>query len=246
MQQLSPQSNQPSQESGTIRGTAVVPRIPVAGPPLRKYSVVRDLYWGTVLGDFAPAIGIPGALIQAVLGYVPVLGTITALRDATAGFWRHDAVGIVLNCLALFPVLGGLAKTADVLHGLRGLHGLHRAYTSSQQASQQPGEMTAGQTRHGGFGCLGLAVSVIVLACGLVFSAGIHAVSLSLTNAWPLAASTMFVGNGALIVTLGLATLGVSIGEVICVGSRAWLGVIFLPAVIYIGLQLALPLQLLG
>lgn len=158
-----------------MRDTAVVPRIPVSGPPLRKYSVVRDLYWGTVLGDFAPAIGIPGALIQAVLGYVPVLGTITALRDATAGFWRHDDVGIVLNCLALFPVLGGLAKTADVLHGLRGLHGLHRAYTSSQQ----PGEMTAGQTRRGGFGCLGLAVSVIVLACGLVFSAGIHAVSLS-------------------------------------------------------------------
>jgi hypothetical protein len=203
----------------------------------REYSVIRDIYWGAVWGDFAPRVGIPGALTQALLGYVPVVGTITALRDAVADIRGHDGIGTILNLLAAFPVLGGLAKTADVLHGL---HRLHRAYSSRESDQRQPVEETreAVSRRHG-YGCLAFFVSLVIVALGVFYGVGIHIASHYVGRSWPLGANTAVLGNGMLVVGVGLAVLGFSIGEVICVGSRAWFGVIFLPVAIYVGMLLA-------
>jgi hypothetical protein len=203
----------------------------------REYSVIRDIYWGAVWGDFAPRVGIPGALTQALLGYVPVVGTITALRDVVADIRGHDGVGTILNLLAAFPVLGGLAKTADVLHGL---HRLHRAYSSHQGDQTQPAEETraAAGGRHG-YGCLAFFVSLVMVALGVFYGVGIHIASHYVGRSWPLGANTAVFGNGMLVVGVGLAVLGFSIGEVICVGSRAWFGVIFLPGAIFVGVLLA-------
>lgn len=222
------------QQSGYNSGSA--PSLVAESKARPRYSVIRDIYWGAVWGDFAPRVGIPGALTQALLGYVPVIGTITALRDAVADIRSHDGLGTILNILAAFPVLGGLAKTADVLHGL---HRLHRAYSRHQSDQVQPEEtrVTAGGRR--GFGCLAFVVSLVMLALGVFYGLGIHIASHYVGQSWPVGANTAVVGNGMLVVTVGLAVLGFSVGEVICVGSRAWFGVIFLPATIYLGVLLA-------
>jgi hypothetical protein len=198
----------------------------------RKYSLIGDIYRGAILGDFSPSIGIPGAITQALLGYVPVVGTAAALRDAVADWRLHDGVGLILNVFAAFPVLGGVAKTADVLHVL---HRLHRAYTGRR--TNQESE-AAPRPRHG-FGCLAFMISATMIGLGILYGLGIHFAAQYASTAWPLNSNTLLIGNGILVATIGLAALGLSVGEVICAGSRAWLGVIFLPAAIFIGLLLA-------
>lgn len=81
----------------------------------RRSSIVQDIVRGAFLGDYAPELGLPGALTQVVLSFVPVVGTLCALRDARADQVRRDRPGVILNLLATFPLLGGVAKTAEVL-----------------------------------------------------------------------------------------------------------------------------------
>ena len=84
-------------------------------------GLVRDIVRGAVLGDFAPALGLAGAVTQVVLGYLPVVGTLAALRDAAAAWRRRDRPGCALNLLAVVPVIGGVAKTVEVLRDARRL-----------------------------------------------------------------------------------------------------------------------------
>jgi hypothetical protein len=225
-----PSDHQDLSTYGSARAPAVVASRPAPTRP--KYSLVGDIYRGAVWGDFSPSIGIPGAVTQALLGYVPVVGTATALRDAVADWRGHDGVGLILNIFAAFPVLGGLAKTADVLHVL---HRLHRAYTGREK--NQEGE-TAVRPRHG-LGCLAFVISATMIVLGIFYGLGIHFAAQYARTAWPLNSNTLFIGNGILVATIGLAALGLSVGEVICAGSRAWFGVIFLPVAMFIGLLLA-------
>jgi len=81
----------------------------------RRSSIGRDIIRGAFLGDYAPSLGLPGALTQVALSFVPVVGTLCALRDAQADRVRRDRPGVVLNLLAALPVFGGVAKTAEVL-----------------------------------------------------------------------------------------------------------------------------------
>lgn len=81
----------------------------------RWSSIGRDIMQGAFLGDYAPALGLPGAVTQVALSFVPVVGTLCALRDAQADRVRRDRPGVVLNLLAALPVFGGIAKTAEVL-----------------------------------------------------------------------------------------------------------------------------------
>jgi hypothetical protein len=233
--QRQPEPSSRRQQSG-YHG-ALAPSLAAERETRHQYSVIRDIYSGAVLGDFAPTVGIPGALTHALLGYVPIVGTITALRDAVADIRVRDGAGIILNLLAIFPVLGGLAKTADVLHGL---HRLNRAYNGRQDEQRQSAEeLIESVGRRRGYGCLAFFVSLVMVALGVFYGVGIHIASQYGGRSWPLGANTALVGNGVLVVGVGLAVLGFSIGEVICVGSRAWLGVIFLPAAIYVGVLLA-------
>lgn len=101
----------------------------------RRSSIGGDIMQGALLGDYAPALGLPGALTQVALSFVPVVGTLCALRDAQANRVRQDHPGVVLNLLAALPVFGGVAKTAEVLrHAQR----LKRGFDVSTQR-QRPG-----------------------------------------------------------------------------------------------------------
>jgi hypothetical protein len=92
-----------------------------SAPDQERTSVVSDVFKGALLGDFSKRLGPAGALTQIVIGYLPVAGTITAARDLLADVAAGDGLGVFLNLIAMFPVLGGIAKTAEVLHHLRRL-----------------------------------------------------------------------------------------------------------------------------
>jgi hypothetical protein len=49
-----------------------------------------------------------------MLSYVPVVGTLCAMRDYIACRRKGEPVEALLNGLALFPIAGGLPKTAEV------------------------------------------------------------------------------------------------------------------------------------
>ena len=216
---------QPPQPS-VSRPVATLP----AQSKLHHYSLPRDIYFGAVLGDFAPTLGIPGAVTQVALGYVPVVGSMTALRDAAADWKLHDALGVILNLLAIFPVLGGLSKTADVVHTL---HRLHRV---QHYVVHRMGDKQGEATRRRGYGCLAFLISVVMLALATTYGYAMYLAAQHARTSWPLGPTTPIAGNGPLVVVLGMAMVGLSIGEVICIGSRAWFGVIFLPAALFIGL----------
>src|SRR5258708_28220174 len=74
-------------------------------------SWLKDVFGGAVLGDFATEVHLPGAVTHAALGFVPVIGTVTALRDFVACWLDADGLGMVLNLLAVIPVFGGVPKT---------------------------------------------------------------------------------------------------------------------------------------
>jgi hypothetical protein len=96
----------------------------------RRIPFLRDIYNGAVRGDFAAEIGLAGALTQAALGFVPVVGTLCALRDVLADLRYRDRMGCLLNALALVPFLGGFPKTAEVIrvihHAGHVVHVSHR------------------------------------------------------------------------------------------------------------------------
>ncbi|HEY7782474.1 MAG TPA: hypothetical protein VIC85_19940 [Ktedonobacterales bacterium] len=79
---------------------------------------VVDVWRGAVIGDFATKVGFFGALTQALLGFVPVIGTLCAVRDLIADMRMGDRLGMLLNALAIFPVFGGVPKTIEVIHHL--------------------------------------------------------------------------------------------------------------------------------
>ncbi|HEX9037405.1 MAG TPA: hypothetical protein VF808_10490 [Ktedonobacterales bacterium] len=82
--------------------------------PYRR-SFLGDVAAGALYGDFAQDLRIPGALTQIVLSFLPLIGTLCAVRDLVADMRHRDRVGIVLNFFALAPVLGGVSKTLEVL-----------------------------------------------------------------------------------------------------------------------------------
>jgi hypothetical protein len=93
-----------------------------SAPDRERVPVLQDMLNGIFRGDFAKRLGPAGALTQMVVGFVPVAGTVAALRDLLADWAAGDALGVLLNIVALFPIFGGFAKTAEVLHHLRRLH----------------------------------------------------------------------------------------------------------------------------
>jgi hypothetical protein len=93
-------------------------------------SVFSDIAKGLFQGDYATELGLPGAAAQVALSFVPVVGTLCALRDASADQQRNDKPGVVLNLLSTVPVFGGAAKTAEVL---RHLQRLRRGYVVTRR-----------------------------------------------------------------------------------------------------------------
>lgn len=100
--------------------------------PTRRRSVLGDVSAGLFLGDFATDLGLPGAVTQIVVSFVPLIGSTCAVRDLIADLRRHDHVGAALNVLALTPILGGFSKTFEVIRSTA--HIGHAMHVSHQQA----------------------------------------------------------------------------------------------------------------
>ena len=95
----------------------------------------RDILRGALLGDFALDLGLAGAVTQVALAYTPLVGDICAVRDMIGDLYHKDRIGFLLSALALVPVLGGVAKTIDVIHNT---HRVGKALVRSRQRHAQP------------------------------------------------------------------------------------------------------------
>lgn len=95
---------------------------------------IRDILRGALLGDFALDLGLAGAITQVALAYTPVVGDICAVRDMVGDFYHRDRLGFLLSLLTLIPVLGGIAKTIDVIHNT---HRVGRALIRSRNRHAQ-------------------------------------------------------------------------------------------------------------
>lgn len=101
----------------------------------RRRSVLGDVTAALLLGDFAEELGMPGAVTQVVISFIPVLGSTCAIRDLIADLRRKDHVGATLNFLALTPVLGGFSKTFEVIRSTA--HVGHAMHISREQAARR-------------------------------------------------------------------------------------------------------------
>lgn len=105
--------------------------------PYRRRSFARDVAAGAFYGDFARDLRLPGAVMQIVLAFIPLIGTICAIRDLIADLRHHDRLGAFLNVLALTPILGGFSKTLEVVRGFA--HVGHAIHASNQRREQRVG-----------------------------------------------------------------------------------------------------------
>ena len=116
-----------------------------SAPDRERTSVIGDVVRGALLGDFAHSLGPAGAITQIVIGFLPVAGTLAAVRDLLADLAIGDALGMLLNLIAMFPVLGGIAKTAEVLHHLRRLQRSVRGFTTPASVLTEPDDQRGGR-----------------------------------------------------------------------------------------------------
>ena len=113
---------------------------PAAYPPQqqpyeRRPGLVRDVWNGALRGDFARNLGFFGGLTQIVIGFLPLFGTLAAMRDIVADLKYHDRLGCAFNTLALVPVFGGFSKTMDVIRVLH--HAGHVVHVAQRRKHQQ-------------------------------------------------------------------------------------------------------------
>lgn len=94
-----------------------------SGTPTEKNLAldVLDWIWGTVRGEFNPKQSVSQIIVDAVIGMVPLVGDVTAVRDLIAMILRmvddpekrKDAwewLTLVILLFALIPVIGGALK----------------------------------------------------------------------------------------------------------------------------------------
>jgi hypothetical protein len=129
-----------SGEEGTMRGTSRVTY--PASAPIQEWPAVRrrrpsllgEVWNGAVRGDFARNVGLVGGLTQIGIGFLPIIGTLAAMRDIVADLKYRDHLGCLFNGLALIPIVGGFSKTMDVLHLMA--HAGHAVHISQRRKQQ--------------------------------------------------------------------------------------------------------------
>ena len=151
--QTAPQWPAPARQAAAQGYTAPMPARPQLATPVtpdsptmvgrlpRRRSFVGDVSAGLFLGDFAADLGLPGAVTQVVVSFVPLIGSTCAVRDLVADLRHHDRVGAALNFLALTPILGGFSKTFEVIRSTA--HVGHAMHISHQQSERRKEEAEA-------------------------------------------------------------------------------------------------------
>lgn len=215
-------------------------------------GLVSDLFRGAILGDFDQRLGPVGAAAQSAVGFIPVAGTLAALRDLLACIGQRDPLGIVLNLLAIFPVVGGLAKTADALHAL---HRYQRAAqrrdqeARSWQAYQQPASQgnapyqgyspsgaaatASGGARRSGWASFGL--SLLLAGVAALYGFGVRTLLEFLRLYGPTVFGYMLRGDDAWLAAVVLLPLGLLIGLIITIRNRLWLAFVLYPLTLLVG-----------
>jgi hypothetical protein len=110
--------------------------------PNSQHTLLYDVYVGAVHGDFAPVMGGAGRLTQVILGFIPGIGNVCALRDLMADWRLHDHTGVLLNGLAIIPVIGGFSKMAAVLRATRRMSKALRAARALKSPVPTSGNVT--------------------------------------------------------------------------------------------------------
>ncbi|HEX9068703.1 MAG TPA: hypothetical protein VF807_08030 [Ktedonobacterales bacterium] len=199
-----------------------------------RHGFLTDIWYGAVLGDFDRTKRIPGALTQIIFGYLPVVGSICAARDALACLQQRDGVGVLLNALSFIPVVGGVAKTLDVVHGTMRLR--EAAVRQRAQAARPKRSLLASL---GVALLLSLFAIVYGVGAGLgtwfLLDGGHHLLAADLAKALGLVAPFVLVPFGLLIMLIS------------SIMGRSWLGGILTPFLMLVGfltaLQLGLPIR---
>jgi hypothetical protein len=212
---------------------ATAPRTVRPAPPPR--SLALDLYRGVIWGDFDRDLGAAGATAQALVGFIPAVGTLTALRDLLACIGQRDPLGIVLNILAAFPVLGGFAKIADALHTV------HRYQRAAQRRKQRTlaGAASPSQApiaRRNGWASFGLSLLVTTFAA--LYGLGVRLLFAYLWAHGPTIQGYAVRGSGAWLAPLLLLPLGLALGFAVTVRRRLWLGLTLLTFALALGFML--------
>lgn len=130
-----PRSPLPYEPDGVYAARPVLVEAPtLVAPYPRRRSFIGDVVAGAFLGDFARDLRIPGAVTQITLAFIPLIGSMCAVRDLIADMRHHDRVGAFLNFLALAPILGGFSKTLEVVRGFA--HVSHAIRVTQHQRDQ--------------------------------------------------------------------------------------------------------------
>ncbi len=201
-------------------------------PEPSSRGLAVDLFRGVVVGDFDQQLGAAGATAQSVVGFIPVVGTLAALRDLLACIGQRDALGIVLNLLAIFPVFGGLAKTADALHAL------HRYQRASQRRKQRAinggAYLVASPVPHRN-GWATFSLSLLVSCAAALYGVGVRTLFEFLRVNGPTIQGYTLRGDGAWLAPLVLLSVGVVLGLIVTIGNRLWLGLLLFPVTLAVG-----------
>jgi hypothetical protein len=104
------------------------------------YRLFADLYRGAARGAYAiDDLHAPGLLVWILMGFVPGVGTLTAVRDGYYSLEVREWGAFLLNLLGLIPFVKGFANIAHValLHRLR--HTAHISHQVARVARHQRG-----------------------------------------------------------------------------------------------------------
>lgn len=120
-------------DSPTVTGSAAV---------RPQYHPLRDMWRGAVYGArAADRLGPLGIFAWILTGFVPVLGTLVALRDAQYAWKVRDGWSLFFNLLGLLPFVKGFATVAVLARVKR----YHRVIHSAQHAASAAQMMRRGR-----------------------------------------------------------------------------------------------------
>src|SRR4029079_15859550 len=108
------EDNSPNGEPPTLPGNRD-DRASIETLSIARYSLFLDLYRGVVRGAYAiDDLHAPGLLVWILMGFVPGVGTLAALRDGYYSLEVREWGALLLNLLGLIPFIKGFANIADL------------------------------------------------------------------------------------------------------------------------------------